>query len=282
MKAVFKTIGLIILFLGIYLLMQGAATLAFILPAAFARGAAFTQESMLALSGQYINWIIIVSAAVSLFIYWLILRKNPNKYIVKKDFAWPGLAGFICLAAMGILLNLFTESWMSFIKVPVLPGQEQINQMLGQAVTGNVFMATLGVGVCAPIIEEVIFRGVVLNKLRMYMSVPLAVAIQALLFAVYYMNLQQGVYAFYMGILLGAVCYVTKSLTAAIILHIFVNSTSVMLSALVTADIGAPVYVTLLIVSAVGLALLIPAYWRMQKKRLAEPALSEAENVYRQ
>ena len=278
MKTVFKTIGVILLYLCIYLVMQGAATLAFILPAAIASGAVVDQDAMTAVAGRYINWILIVSVIVSTFIYWLILRNSRSKYIIRKDFSWPGLTGLLCLVAIGIMLNVFTQSWMSFVRVPVLPGQEEINQMLGQAVTGNVLMALLSVGILAPFIEELIFRGIIFKRLRMHVNIPLAITIQALLFALYHMNLQQGIFAFYMGIVLGMVCYVTKSLTASIIVHIFVNSTSVILSALVTGDFSKPVYVALLVVSAAALALLVPAYWRLQKKRLAEPVPLPADN----
>lgn len=75
--------------------------------------------------------------------------------------------------------------------------------------------------VIAPVIEEILFRGVVLKPLEKYGKL-LAIVISSLLFAIYHGNIIQGIYAFICGLLLGFVAS-EYSLKYSVILHIFNN-----------------------------------------------------------
>lgn len=57
-------------------------------------------------------------------------------------------------------------------------------------------------GLISPIIEEIVFRGVVYNRMRRYCPTAAAIILSGLLFGVYHGNLVQGLYGGCMGILL--------------------------------------------------------------------------------
>ena len=57
-------------------------------------------------------------------------------------------------------------------------------------------------GIISPLAEEVVFRGVIYNRIRRNCSITAAVFLSALLFGLYHGNIVQGAYGFLMGILL--------------------------------------------------------------------------------
>lgn len=61
-------------------------------------------------------------------------------------------------------------------------------------------------GLIAPLVEEIIFRGVVYNRMKENNKLITSVIISALVFGVYHQNIVQGAYAFLMGCVI-AVCY---------------------------------------------------------------------------
>lgn len=78
-------------------------------------------------------------------------------------------------------------------------------------------------GVVSPFVEEVIFRGFVYGRMRVYMPRALAVLVSALLFGVYHGNLVQGIYGFVMGILFTVVYEKYKNFYLPVIMHAIAN-----------------------------------------------------------
>lgn len=79
----------------------------------------------------------------------------------------------------------------------------------------NIFLLAFLPAVC----EELIFRGVIFNGLRKNTKDITAVLISALLFALMHGRLEQLVYPFILGIILGVVVLRTKSVVASMIVH---------------------------------------------------------------
>ena len=88
-------------------------------------------------------------------------------------------------------------------------------------INGKSPLSLIFIIVIAPVIEEILFRGVVLKPLEKYGKL-LAIVISSLLFAIYHGNIIQGIYAFICGLLLGFVAS-EYSLKYSVILHIFNN-----------------------------------------------------------
>ncbi len=61
-------------------------------------------------------------------------------------------------------------------------------------------------GIVSPTVEEMVFRGVIYNRIKKFYSVPRAVVASALLFGIFHGNLPQFLYGTAMGILM-ALCY---------------------------------------------------------------------------
>lgn len=75
------------------------------------------------------------------------------------------------------------------------------------------------VAVIAPIVEELIFRGIILNGLRKNYRATTAVFISALLFSLFHLNPWQMPATFVLGLLLGWIMIRTRNILLAIIGH---------------------------------------------------------------
>ncbi len=91
---------------------------------------------------------------------------------------------------------------------------------------GNLMYFILAVLV-APVIEEIVFRGLILNGLKKY-SVSFAILFSSLCFGLLHMNLYQGIPVVGMGIAFGYMYCKTGSLRVPIAMHMFNNLISVL------------------------------------------------------
>lgn len=76
----------------------------------------------------------------------------------------------------------------------------------------------------APIVEEIICRGIVLSGLLKKFSPGLSIFISSLLFAIMHGNIHQGINAFLLALFLGYIYYRTKSIFLCIFTHFFNNA----------------------------------------------------------
>ncbi|MCB2286635.1 CPBP family intramembrane metalloprotease [Clostridium algidicarnis] len=96
----------------------------------------------------------------------------------------------------------------------------------------NPYLLVLEITLIGPIIEEILFRGIILNGLLKKYSPAKAILFSSLLFSLIHGNLPQMFNALFFGILLGLIYIKTKSLYAVIFTHIIANTLSIILSAL--------------------------------------------------
>lgn len=102
---------------------------------------------------------------------------------------------------------------------------EQIN-----SISNDTFTLILLVSFFAPIIEEIIFRGIIQKGLiNKGVKPQKAIIISALIFGLVHFNPWQFIGAFLLGVVLGVVYFKTKSLLMSIFLHAFNNSIAVIM-----------------------------------------------------
>lgn len=125
---------------------------------------------------------------------------------------------FLMVPAM-FLVNLLAE-WLSLADV----NGEWLRQLMHDP------CGVLVVSLCAPLTEEMLFRGGVQGYLQRSGCRPVwAVVVAAALFAVVHANPAQMPAAFLLGVLLGAVYGITGSLWPSVVAHVFNNASGVML-----------------------------------------------------
>ena len=82
------------------------------------------------------------------------------------------------------------------------------------------------VGIIPPLVEEFIFRGVILSRFQKYGN-GFAIFASAIIFALFHGNIMQLIFAFICGIVLGFIAVRTKNIFIPIIIHAVNNSFSV-------------------------------------------------------
>ena len=80
----------------------------------------------------------------------------------------------------------------------------------------------------SPFIEELVFRGIVMNTLRRFGD-SFALCVSAVLFALFHQNLVQAPNAFLMGLVIGYFTLCTGSLWVGVLIHVINNSMVLML-----------------------------------------------------
>lgn len=108
---------------------------------------------------------------------------------------------------------------------PVFGKWYQIFSEQMASITEDTFTVFLLVGLFAPIIEEIIFRGIIQKGLINRAIAPnKAIIVSAFVFGLVHFNPWQFLGAFLLGIVLGLVYFKTKSLLMSMLLHSFNNT----------------------------------------------------------
>ena len=91
-------------------------------------------------------------------------------------------------------------------------------------VSGSISIPTnlLLVVICSPILEELFFRKVLIDRTRKY-GEGVSVVLSGLLFSLFHGNLNQAVYTFFMGCFLAFIYVKTNNITYSILLHMISN-----------------------------------------------------------
>jgi membrane protease YdiL (CAAX protease family) len=138
----------------------------------------------------------------------------------------------------------------------------------------NLPMRITAVGFAAPVVEELCFRGVTLNRLSNN-KIWLAVLIQAALFGMIHFNLLQGIYAVILGVVFGCIYVRFKSLWYPVIAHISFNMIGQLLSALASdteaADTGGNAVGGVLVLVFGLLLSAVFAYFLLRRPAAPEP-----------
>ena len=141
----------------------------------------------------------------------IIRRENPKTILL--------------VIGMGIILNVLVS--VAVESLPASITKSSYNELVSMIMIDNIWITLLTTGILAPIVEEFIFRygiqGIYIKK-----SVFAGIIVSSLMFGIAHMNPIQSTYAFILGLILGYIYYKTGNLLNSIILHVTINSTSVL------------------------------------------------------
>lgn len=99
--------------------------------------------------------------------------------------------------------------------------QEVADRQYGVALAVGVILY----GVISPFTEEVVFRGVIYNRLRRFYGAPVGIVVSGVLFGVFHGNLVQGVYGACLGMLMAYLYERSGSFLIPILFHAVANLT---------------------------------------------------------
>ncbi|WP_432404557.1 CPBP family intramembrane glutamic endopeptidase [Wukongibacter sp. M2B1] len=124
----------------------------------------------------------------------------------------------------------------------------------------NPFIAFVSICVFAPVFEEIIFRGIILEQLSKRYGMATSLIVSGFIFGLIHFNLHQGANAFFIGIIIGFIYLKTNSLLLCMFWH-FANNFLVFMSAMYLSSNVSDAVPSFSIVQLIfGIILLIAAY----------------------
>ncbi|WP_133015437.1 CPBP family intramembrane glutamic endopeptidase [Clostridium cuniculi] len=172
-------------------------------------------------------WVNYASIAISFYligfpVFYLMIKNLPEEE--KRESKTLGVFEVIkiCFMSYSIvyIVNFLTNLLMMLIAV--IKGSEVTNPLVNMLEGSNWIWSLIFAGILSPIIEEMMFRGVMLNKLRRYGD-KVAIITTAILFGLFHANFSQFFYAVALGMIFAYVALKTGTIKYSIILHIVVN-----------------------------------------------------------
>lgn len=162
----------------------------------------------------------------------------------------------LVLAAWGICLasNFISAYAMTFFSALGL--EENLPEPIASSTALDTVMNFLCAAVMAPLVEEFVFRGVIMQPLRRFGN-SFAVITTAVFFALVHGSPANIVFAFVSGVAIGYAVIYTKSLWVGIVIHALNNATAVFFSEIeaVLPDTADMLFVVFcIVVIAVGIA----------------------------
>lgn len=189
--------------------------------------------------------------ALAVFLIWYILgwgikcKKSPIR-----DMNIRSISGIIVL---GFAVEGMISGILGIVECYIPTLMDEYNKLMEEAglMDGSVLVLVTAV-ILAPIVEELIFRGITLGYARKISKhFWIANCIQALAFGIGHMNLIQGCYAFILGLIMGAVFKKYQTIYATMILHATFNFSGVfvgILQFIISLLISHAVYMNIVII----------------------------------
>jgi membrane protease YdiL (CAAX protease family) len=174
-----------------------------------------------------ILWSLLVSSALlCLGLWWYISRDRRAETIGLTDFGTMRLPNALGLALVLIVGGTVLNALYSIYIVPDVELQAEMNRIM-QAVPNTVIDQTLRfvmVAVLGPLVEELLFRGLLQKSFMHYMRPGYAIALAAFLFALVHMQPLATPALMVLGAAFGYLYYKTGSLRLTIMLHMINNA----------------------------------------------------------
>ncbi|MDD4113897.1 MAG: type II CAAX endopeptidase family protein [Herbinix sp.] len=169
--------------------------------------------------------IMVISVMISIVLFYLWYRRYANKgYVeqteIKDTIAYKNIGIYLM---MGIGCQLFVSGVLVIIRPLFDTLFSSYDKTINSVFAADTIIVAVYVIILAPIVEELMLRGILFARLRHGASFIVANVIQAVVFGIYHWNIVQGIYAFGIGLLLGFVYERTRTLLAPIFVHAFIN-----------------------------------------------------------
>jgi len=211
----------------------------------------------------YINFAgdVLVKYFVIIFLLKCFSKRNYQQHFKKKL----NKVNFACVALIIIGFRLAYDNSLIYW-VNNMPMPDVINKAF-QEIAISPIILIITVTIIAPVYEEVIFRGILLKGMASKINPIVALVVSALFFALVHLNIPQGINAFLLGLIIGAIYLDTGSIYLCIFAHFLNNSLGVSISGAFQLIIGR--YSVLIRGAAfiLGIIIIIAAYrWYKQNK----------------
>ena len=196
----------------------------------------------------------LIGDTVCVLIFALMWRKIRT-VLPKHDNTKPGIPVIILAVILCVSLDVICTSIIDLSNlIDLFPGYNEVAEYL---YSGSIWVQFSLICIIAPLAEELLCRGIIMNRLCSWLPKWAAVLIPSVFFGMLHYNMIQGIGAFFLGIVFSLLYLRYRSLWIPIICHMAINLLSFVLQVSVTEDISAWYFLISGIPLAIASALLI-------------------------
>ncbi len=268
-----KCAGFYAMFYGLIMIMQSAYS-AVIASALAGKGNIVDPAGYMGLSDFYwdsfsqsYSYVMFFGYIALVALYWLIYAVRKKKFSDETGLKKTHFASLPASFVFGIALQIAVVFVVSIVSAAIpsiaekaVESEKVYNYMFGNASTFSVFLAT---AVATPVVEELLFRGLIYTRMKKAMPQVAAMLLSALWFGLAHSGgAHQVVYAAVLGIIMVLLYEKCQSLWPCIFLHAGFNSTSFLYEYM---DMNLPVVNWMLMALSIGFVLVFTAYFFMSK-----------------
>lgn len=246
MKNGLKSIGKAALYFSVYFLAQFIVgiVIGVVVSTEFAAEAMATGQALdsVALNEQLMARVmelstltVLLSGLIALLIYWIIFLVRKKKIGVEVGLKKIDVKAILPIVLGAVALNIVISLALNLIPFP----ESWIESYAANSSSlqdGNVIINWISVVIMAPLIEEIVFRGLMYSRLKQGMPALAAAILSALVFGAVHGTIIWFLYAFVLGMVLVWCVEKYQSLTASILFHAAFNLTGQLLAMLPVAD----------------------------------------------
>lgn len=165
----------------------------------------------------------VVAGTITFLLYRSDQKKRKEGFLGNgQDFAWCPPIVWVSVIVLAIAgCQMLNDLIQIFRLNELFPSYAQLSEetMAGQPVG----LLILTVGILAPVVEELVFRGLVFRRMKDWVHPWIAILFSSLLFGIYHGNFVQFLYATFMGMLLAVIYERTGTLWTAVVAHMTAN-----------------------------------------------------------
>ena len=258
MKNVGKSIGKAALYFLVYFGMQVVVSgvFSFVITTKMTMGmmagneevdvAAMTEKVMDVVMSQAMT-MTLIAGILALLIYAIVFLIRKKNFFTETSIGPMPVNGILPVALVAVGFNVMVSMLLPLLPFPEswIASYQQNSSVIGD---GNVVIAWICTILLAPVLEEIVFRGLVYTRLKQGMPKIVAAVITSLLFALVHGTIIWGIYTFLLSMILIWTFETYQSLTANILLHLFFNLTGMVLSGF--GDISGAAGILMILVAA--------------------------------
>lgn len=180
---------------------------------------------------------LIITTIVNLIllpIYCLLLKFDRAKRIKNGAIIYkkPYIHQLVLVIVLGMTSAIGVNVLISISGIAALSNvYDEVSQIL---YSGGVALELLSAALAAPVVEELLFRGIIYKRLRDYLNPLASMLISAAVFGLFHGNLVQFVYAFIIGCMLAYTYEKLKTIAAPVLFHISANLIAVLITEFVS------------------------------------------------
>lgn len=151
-----------------------------------------------------------------------IIKKIPKRISIEKRKLNIGQIMKLIIISFGALYIFNVLTNFINLGISMLKGSQIINPLSSFLENANIYQITFFVAILAPIMEEIIFRGMLISRLRQFGD-EVCIFVSAFSFAMFHGNLSQFFYAFALGCIFAYTVLRCGTIKYAILLHMIIN-----------------------------------------------------------